>query len=108
MNQIYLNINKKIIAASNIFRFVRKGRVDAIASLHGVNAEMIEFHVKPKCKAAKAKIRDLKFPATANIAGVIRKESGFIPFGDFQLEPGDKAVVFSTTETIHKVERYFQ
>lgn len=101
-------INNKIIAASNIIRYVRKGRVDAIASLHGINAEIIEFHVKPKCKAAKSKIRDLKFPATANIAGVIRKDAGFIPFGDFQLEPGDKVVVFSDTETIHKVETYFQ
>ncbi len=36
-------INKKIIAANNIFRYVRKGRVEAIASLHGVDGEVIEF-----------------------------------------------------------------
>jgi trk system potassium uptake protein TrkA len=100
-------INKKIIAASNIFKYVRKGDVAAIASLHGVDAEIIEFIVKPNSKVTKDRIKDLKFPKTANISGVIRNNVGFIPFGNFQLEAGDKAVVFSLTESIHKIENYF-
>ena len=101
-------INKKVIAASNIFKHIRKGNVDAIASLHGVDAEIIEFTVKPKSKVTKRKIKDLNFPKTANIAGVIRNDDSFIPFGEFQLQDGDKAVVFSLTESIHKIERFFQ
>lgn len=101
-------INKKIIAASNIFKFVRKGNVSAIASLHGVDAEIIEFNVMPGSKVTKGKIKDLKFPKSANISGVIRNNKGFIPFGDFQLEAGDKAVVFSLTDSIHVIEKYFQ
>ena len=100
-------INKKIIAATNMFKYVRKGEIRAIASLHGVDAEIIEFNVKPHSKVTQKPIRDLKFPKSANIAGVIRDEVGFIPFGDFQLEAGDKAVVFSLTESIHKIEKYF-
>ena len=100
-------INKKIIAASNIFKYVRKGNVSAIASLHGVDAEIIEFNVNEDSKVTDKKIRDLKFPKTANIAGVIRDDKGIIPFGDFILEPGDKAVVFSLTESIHKIEKFF-
>ena len=101
-------INKKIIAASNIFKYVRKGNVSSVASLHGVDAEIIEFIVKPKSKVTKAPIRELKFPKTSNIAGVIRKGKGIIPFGDFQLQNEDKAIVFSLTESIHKIEKYFQ
>lgn len=101
-------INKKIIAASNIFKYVRKGDVTAIASLHGVDAEIIEFIVKPDSKVTQQKIKDLKFPKTANISGVIRDNFGFIPFGDFQLQAGDRAVVFSLTESIHKIEKFFQ
>ncbi|WP_027418517.1 Trk system potassium transporter TrkA [Crocinitomix catalasitica] len=100
-------INKKIIAASNIFKYVRKGDVSAIANLHGVDAEIIEFIVKPGSKVTKYPINRLKFPRTANISGVIRDNVGFIPFGSFQLKEGDKAVVFSLTESIHKIERYF-
>lgn len=101
-------INKKIIAAADIFKYVRKGEVDAIASLHGVEAEIIEFNVTEGCLATKGKVCDLDFPSTANIAGVIRDGKGMIPFGDFELQAGDKAVVFSETSTIHKIEKYFQ
>src|SRR5690606_13167671 len=91
-------INKKIIAASNIFKYVRKGQVEAIANLHGVDAEIIEFIVSPGSRVTKKRIRDLKFPKTANISGVVRNNVGFIPFGEFQLEAGDRAVVFSLSE----------
>jgi trk system potassium uptake protein TrkA len=100
-------INKKIIAATNMFKYVRKGEISAIATLHGVDAEIIEFIVQKNSRVTKKKIKDLKFPKTANIAGVIRDEVGFIPFGDFQLQEGDKAVVFSLTESIHKMENFF-
>lgn len=100
-------INKKIIAATNMFKYVRKGEISAIATLHGVDAEIIEFIVKSDSKVTQKPIRNLKFPKSANIAGVIRDNVGFIPFGDFQLQAGDKAVVFSLTESINKIEKYF-
>lgn len=100
-------INKKMIAASNIFRFIRKGEVAAIASLHGVDGEIIEFNVKEGTKITSKPLRELKIPNTANIAGVIRNNEGFIPFGGFQLQEGDKAVVFTHTDSIHKIEAFF-
>lgn len=101
-------INKKIIAASSIFKYVRKGEIAAIASLHGVDAEIIEFNVKPGSKITSGALKDLKFPKTATIAGVVRGDSGFIPFGTFEVLAGDRAVVFSLTESIPKVEKFFQ
>ncbi len=100
-------INKKIIAAGNIFKYLRKGNVSAIANLNGVDAEIIEFIVKPNSKVTKKPINQLGFPKTANISGVVRDDIGFIPFGSFQLKEGDKAVVFSLTESIHKIEKFF-
>jgi trk/ktr system potassium uptake protein len=101
-------INKKVIAAGNIFKYIRKGEVEAIANLHGVDAEIIEFIVKPNSKVTKDRIRDLKFPETANISGVVRNNVGHIPFGGFQLEAGDRAVVFSLTESVNLIEKFFQ
>ncbi len=100
-------INKKMIAASNIFKFIRKGEVAAIANLHGVDGEIIEFNVKADTKITSKPLRDLKIPHTANIAGVIRGKEGFIPFGGFQLQEGDKAVVFTRTDSIHIIEEFF-
>jgi len=101
-------INKKIIAANNIFKFIRKGEVKAIANLHGVDGEIIEFIVKGGTKITSKPLRYLKIPKTANIAGVIRDDQGFIPFGGFQLQAGDKVVVFTLTDAIHEIEEFFQ
>ncbi|TNE54968.1 MAG: Trk system potassium transporter TrkA [Bacteroidetes bacterium] len=101
-------INKKLIAANNIFRFVRKGKVEAIASLHGVDAEMIEFVVHKSNRLLRKTIRELYMPKMAVVAGVVRNEQGYIPDGDFQLEKDDKVIVFAMPEAIHKVEEIFK
>ncbi len=101
-------INKKLIAANNIFRFVRKGKVEAIASLHGVEAEMIEFEVHKNNRLCKHPIRDLHFPEKAIIAGVIRGDDSYIPDGDFRFCINDKVIIFTLPEAIHQVEEIFK
>ena len=46
-------------------------------------------------------------PESTNIAGVIRGNEGFIPFGGFQLKEGDKAVVFTLKQSIKEIEKLF-
>lgn len=101
-------INKKIIAADKIFKFVRKGNVSSVANLHGTNAEIIEFIVKSNTKITKKPINQLNFPKDSNIAGIIRNGIPIIPFGDFQLIENDKTIVFSLTESIKEIEKFFQ
>ena len=101
-------INKKIIAADNIFKFVRKGNVSLVANLHGTDAEIIEFVVKDGSEITKSPINKLNFPTSSKIAGVIRNGIPIIPFGDFHLKENDKTIVFSLTESIQKIEKFFQ
>ncbi|MFT4762274.1 MAG: trk system potassium uptake protein TrkA [Paraglaciecola sp.] len=101
-------INMKLIAANNIFRYVRKGRVEAITSLHGVDAEVIEFVITKNNQLTKKALKDLHFPETALIGGVIRGEDSLIPGGNFQLQLGDKVIVFTLPEGIAKVEKLFR
>ncbi len=101
-------INKKLIAANNIFRFVRKGKVEAIASLHGVNAEMIEFEIHKNNRLTKKCIRALHFPKTAVIAGVVRGERSIIPDGDFTFDINDKVIVLALPDAIHQIEEIFK
>ncbi|MEM1214646.1 MAG: Trk system potassium transporter TrkA [Bacteroidota bacterium] len=101
-------INKKLNAANNIFRFVRKGKVEAEASLHGVEADLIEFLVHKKNRLLKRPIKELHFPREAIIAGVIRGERSYIPTGDFQFEIEDKVIVFALPEAIKRVEEMFK
>lgn len=101
-------INKKLIAASNIFRHIRKGEVLSLTNLHGVDAEVLEFRVSSKSKVARKPIRDLSFPKGAIIGGVIRNNQGMITLGDFVIEEGDHVVVFAMNECIQKVEDFFK
>ena len=100
-------INKKLLAANNIFRFIRKGEVVAMTKLNNLNAELLEFEVKSASRITQKKIKDLKFPRSAIIGGVIRDGKGIIPLGDFQIDIGDKVVVCCLPTSITRVEEFF-
>lgn len=100
-------INKKLNAANNIFRFVRKGKVEAITSLHGVDAEIIEFVLTRDNQMTKKVIRDLPLPEKVFIGCVLRGEKSYFPLGDFQMNVGDKVIVFARPEAIGKLEQLF-
>ncbi|MEQ8469950.1 MAG: Trk system potassium transporter TrkA [Marinoscillum sp.] len=100
-------INKKLIAANFIFRYIRKGQVLNLTSIHGVDAEILEFEVQPDAKILQHELRNLEFPKTAIIGGVIRKGVGHTVRGNFHFQPKDRVVVLSKSECIHKVEGFF-
>ncbi len=100
-------INKKLIAASNIFRHIRKGEILALANLHNIDAEVFEFEVKEGAKVTEQPIRDLRFPREAVFGGIIRNKKAIMAAGDLQIQPGDKVIVFCLPEAIHTVEGLF-
>lgn len=101
-------INKKLITANNIFRYVRKGQVEAIASLQGVEAELIEFVVHKKNRLLNNPIKEMHFPQKSIIAGVVRGEESIVPNGDFRFEINDKVIVLALPEAIKTVEQIFK
>ena len=101
-------INKKLIAANFIFRYIRKGEVINLTSVHGVDAEVLEFEVKDESKILSEELRNLDFPKTAIIGGVIRRGQGYTVRGNFRFEPKDRVVVLSRPECIHSVEGFFK
>lgn len=101
-------INKKLIAANFIFRYIREGDIISLTSIHGVDAEVMEFVVKADSKITTNHLKNLEFPTGAIIGGVIRKGEGVIPNGDFQFRPKDRAVVLSKPECISTVETFFK
>ena len=100
-------INKKLLAANTIFRHIRKGEVLAITKLSNMNAELLEFMVRPNSKIANKRIKDLDFPISAIIGGVIRNGQGLIALGDFIIQPADKIVVCCLPQSLKKVEELF-
>lgn len=100
-------INKKLLAANNIFRYIRKGEVIAMTKLNNMNAELLEFKVKATSIVCNKLIKAIEFPRTAIIGGVIRDSNGLIALGDFQILEGDLIVVCCLPQSIQHVEKLF-
>lgn len=100
-------INKKLIAANNISRFIRKGEVVAIATLEGIDAEVLEYRAAPDSPATKKPVKDLHFPKEAIIGGIIRGDESFITIGETQIRANDKVVVFSLPDAVDKLTKFF-
>ena len=101
-------INKKLLAANNIFRFVRRGKIEAIASFHGVDCEVIEFVLTSDSKVIGKKIAEIGLPKNSTVAGVIRDDEGFIPSGEFVLDNEDKVIIFVLPNAVKTVEYIFR
>jgi len=100
-------INKKLIAASNIFKHIRKGGVLELANLHNIDAEVFEFEVQPNARVTKKPIKDLRVPREAIFGGIIRDGAALMSYGDIQIQNGDKVIVFCLPEAITAVEGLF-
>lgn len=101
-------INKKLIAANSISRFIRRGEVLAVASLEGIDAEVLEYVATSDAPITKKQVKDLHFPQDAIIGGVIRGNESFIIVGDSQIKPNDKVVVFSLPGAAKKTVKFFE
>lgn len=101
-------INKKLAAANFIYRYIRRGDFVSLSTIHGVDAEVMEFHVTEKGKVTRNKIKDIGLPKGALIGGVVREGKGLIPTGDFQIEPDDKVIVFAKMGCAKKTTSFFR
>lgn len=100
-------INKKLITASNIFRFTMNTDVQAIKYLTGSDAEVMEFIVKPNSPATKCKIRNLGFPSDATIGGIVRGDRVFIAVGNTEIAAYDRVVIFAKPNVISTIGKFF-
>ncbi|MDO6758620.1 Trk system potassium transporter TrkA [Tamlana sp. 2_MG-2023] len=100
-------INKKLLAANNIFRYIRRGEVVAMTKLSNLNAELLEFEVKSSSAVCNKAIKSIDFPRSAIIGGVIRDGVGMIALGSFKIQAGDRVVVCCLLKSIKRVEKLF-
>ena len=100
-------INKKLITASYIVKFTMGSEVTSLKCLSGIDAEAMELVAKPQSSVTKKPIHKLNIPKGAIIGGVVRGNESHIATGDFQIQEGDKVVVFMLPEAISKVDKLF-
>lgn len=101
-------INKKLSAASRIFRFTASSQISQIKCMIGSEAEVLEYIVPEGAIITKGKLRDIHFPKDAIVGGVIHNGSGYIADGDTHIKAHDRVAVFALPTAIPKLEKYFR
>lgn len=101
-------INKKMIAASHIYRMLLKSDVDNMKMLTIGKADVAEFIVKPGSKVTKKTIMELDIPQGVNFGGMSRDGMSMLVNGRTQLLPGDKVVVFCIEKSLRKLDKFFR
>jgi len=100
-------INKKLAAASRIFRHTTNPNVTQVKCMTGTDAEVFEYRVPENSKIVKGKLRDIHFPKGAIIGGGTRDGKPFIATGDTVIKPNDKVMVFTLPHAIEKMSKFF-
>jgi len=100
-------INKKIAAASRIFRHTTNPNVTQVKYMTGTEAEVIEFNVPAHAKITKGTLRSIEFPKDAIVGGGMRDGVPFIATGDTIINTNDKVVVFTLPSAYDKVSKFF-
>lgn len=100
-------INKKLITASYIASFTMEAEVRSTKYLNGVDAEVLEFLVKPGTPATRKLIKQLDCPKGSIIGGIVRDNQSYIAVGDFQIKEGDNVVVFALPQAFNRVQELF-
>lgn len=102
-------VSRHLTVVSNILRLIRRGNIVSVASLHEIDAEVIEIITGVNAKIAHKEIGALKtrFPENAFIGAILRRENLIIPHGKTVIQPADRVIVFSMPEAIPVVEDMF-
>jgi trk system potassium uptake protein len=100
-------INKKISAASRIFRHTTNPNVTQVKCMTGTDAEVLEFNVPDNAKITKGTLRSLDFPKDAIVGGGTRDGVPFIATGDTIINANDKVVVFTLPSAYERLSKYF-
>ncbi len=100
-------INKKISAASRIFRHTTNPNVTQVKCMTGTDAEVLEFNVPANSKITKGTLRSIDFPKDAIVGGGTRNGVPFIATGDTIINANDKVIVFTLPSAYERLSKYF-
>jgi len=100
-------INKKISAASRIFRHTLNPNVTQVKYMTGTEAEVIEFNVPENSRITKGTLRGIDFPKDAIVGGGTREGVPFIATGDTVIKANDRVVVFTLPSAYDRLSKFF-
>ena len=101
-------LNPIYIAASNILKYIRGGKVLSVSLLLGGDAEVTELIVHKDSPYINTALHKLDLPSDIIIGAILRKGKVIIPKGDTELRENDRIVIFSLSDDSEAMEMFFK
>ncbi len=101
-------VSPRLSAVNTILKYVRRGRVVEVAALRGIDAEVIEFSVRPGSEIAGRPLAQIDFPNDSLVGAVLRGDEVIVPSGQVSLADGDLVTVFALPDAVKDVEKLFE
>ena len=100
-------ISARLLSASEVLAFVRRGGVVSVSILEGARAEAVEVIVQKRAKVAGKKLMDAGLPKSCLVCAYVRKNRAAIPNGNTILLPGDRIILFCLRGSAQEVMTWF-
>jgi trk system potassium uptake protein TrkA len=101
-------VSKQLLTVNAVQRYIQHQQVASIASLPGIDAQLIEFIAKADYKITRKPLKDIHFPKHAIVGAVMHGNDLVIPKGDTRIQAEDKVVVFTLPQALSDVEKLFK
>jgi trk system potassium uptake protein TrkA len=101
-------IDQQMITANAILRFIRRGNVVSVATLRGIEAEVLEVKAGTSSKIKGKPLHKVKMPHNALIGLIMRNGEVLVPTGDSIVMPDDNLIIFALPSAIAEVEKLFE
>ena len=97
-------LSPRLLTASTILRYVRRGDIQSLTAVAEGKAEIIEGRIGDTSPLIGRTLEEAQ-PKASLIGAVIRGEEVIIPSGSDIILKGDKVIIFTLKESIKKVEK---
>lgn len=100
-------VSKQLLTVNAVQHYIQHQEVAAVASLPGIEAQLIEYIAKDGCRMTRKRLRDIRFPRNAIVGAILHDDHMIVPDGDTQIEHGDRTVVFALPQAIGELDHLF-
>ena len=100
-------VSKKLAVSREVLRFLRGKHVQNVATVHGLDAEILEIEAKPGAPVTHGPLRDLNLPDGLLIGAVHHNGNIEVATGNTHIQPGSRSIIFVLPHDVEVVEEYF-
>lgn len=101
-------LSARLLSASEVLAFARRGGVISVSLLEGAKAEAVEVIVPEGAKACGQPLKDVRLPRECLVCAYVRNGDAFVANGSSVLMPGDRVILFIQTQFTKSVMEYFK